>query len=64
MLFGDRLSGALKNCFTDMCLRSFQELAEEDECVGFFVLGLADESVTRRPGMRIPARENTVWIRE
>lgn len=52
----------------DICyqprMRKFLELGEEDECIGFFTLGIPDENYSRPPRTRIPAKEKTEWIRE
>ncbi len=50
-------------CYT-MSMREYLGLNDEDECLGFFVLGLPDPAVTRPTRKRIPAEEKTVWIRE
>lgn len=44
-------------------MRRFLELGEDDEPLGFFILGEADKSFERPPRMRIPASEKTEWIR-
>jgi nitroreductase len=52
----------------DVCyqqaMRDFLGLEEEDECIGFLTLGIADESAKPRSSKRIPASEKTEWIRE
>ena len=50
-------------CYTQQ-MREFLRLGEEDECLGFFILGLPDENVSRPARKRIPASEKTQWIRE
>lgn len=51
----------------DICyspaMRKYLELGEEDECIGFFVLGIADEQARKISRKRIPAAEKTTWIR-
>jgi nitroreductase len=52
----------------DICyqqeMRDFLGLEDEDDCIGFFTLGIANEKVSRPSRKRIPAREKTEWIRE
>ena len=52
----------------DVCyqppMRAFLELDHEDECIGFFTLGIRDAHYERPPRKRIPAKEKTEWIRE
>jgi nitroreductase len=52
----------------DICysrqIREYFQLADEDECLGFFTLGLADADAKRPLRKRAPAAEKTVWIRE
>jgi len=50
-------------CYSEP-MREFLGLAAEDEPVGFFILGLPDESVVRPPRTRIAVSEKTEWIRE
>ena len=50
-------------CYSD-AMRKYLRLDAEDECIGFFILGVPDESFTRPPRTRIPATEKTEWIRE
>jgi len=50
-------------CYTRQ-MREYLQLGDDDECIGFFIMGIADDanvSVTRK---RIPAIEKTKWIRE
>ncbi|MBN1953092.1 MAG: nitroreductase [Bacteroidales bacterium] len=51
----------------DICYQSqtreFLGLDEEDECIGFFTIGVEDENYVRPPRTRIPAFEKTEWIR-
>lgn len=49
-------------CYTQQ-MRDFLVLGEEDECLGFFVLGIPDENFKRPTRKRIPASEKTKWIR-
>lgn len=52
----------------DICyqqqMHNFLGLGTEDECIGFFILGIPDDNYVRPPRQRIPAREKTEWIRE
>ncbi len=52
----------------DICyalsMRKYLGLKDEDECLGFFTLGIADENYKHPERKRIPAREKTEWIRE
>ena len=52
----------------DICyaepMRRYLGLAEDDECIGFLILGIADENYKRPERKRIPASEKTEWIRE
>jgi nitroreductase len=50
-------------CYSQQ-MRVFLKLGEEDECLGFFTLGVADPDVNRPLRKRIPGAEKTVWIRE
>ena len=50
-------------CYTHS-MRKYLDLKDEDECLGFFTLGIADENYKRPERKRIPAREKTEWIRE
>jgi nitroreductase len=50
-------------CYTKP-MREFLNLGEEDECIGFFMLGLPDESFTPPARKRIAATEKTEWVRE
>ncbi|WP_372773447.1 nitroreductase [Mangrovibacterium sp.] len=50
-------------CYS-MQTRIFLGLEPEDEPVGFFILGEADENFKRPPRMRIPAEDKTEWFRE
>jgi hypothetical protein len=45
-------------------MREYLKLGEEDECIGFFIMGIADLSGASNIRKRIPAIEKTVWIRE
>lgn len=45
-------------------MRDFLNLGEEDEPVGFFILGEPDESVKSPTRTRVPVSEKTTWIRE
>ena len=49
-------------CYS-MQMRAFLELEEEDECLGFFVLGLPDLNYKTSERKRISASEKTLWIR-
>jgi nitroreductase len=44
-------------------MRIFLGLEEEDECLGFFTLGIPDSNLKRPQRKRIPASEKTEWIR-
>ena len=52
----------------DICysspMRKFLGLKDDDEPVGFFMLGFPDESVRRPPRKRTDVSEKTEWIRE
>ena len=52
----------------DVCyaqsMRQFLDLGDEDECLGFLTLGIADENYRRPERKRIPAVEKTEWLRE
>jgi len=52
----------------DICysrqMREYLQLGHEDECIGFFTLGIADPAAPRPLRKRIPAAEKTEWIRE
>ncbi len=52
----------------DICysqpMREFLELKDDDEPVGFFILGFPDESARRPPRTRASVSEKTEWIRE
>ena len=48
-------------CYAES-MRKFLELKEEDECLGFFQLGVAKSGKTDKKRPRIPAKEKTVWI--
>jgi nitroreductase len=50
-------------CYADS-MRLYLQLGEEDECIGFFILGIADTSAARPVRKRIPAKEKTEWIRD
>ena len=50
-------------CYSQQ-MRDFLNLGKDDVPVGFFVLGIPDESFVRPPRTRIPASEKTEWIRE
>ena len=50
-------------CYTEP-MRQYLGLAEDDECIGFLTLGIADENYKRPERKRIPASEKTEWIRE
>ena len=43
--------------------RKFLGLEKDDECIGFFTLGIADENYKRPPRKRIPVTDKTEWIR-
>jgi nitroreductase len=45
-------------------MRDFLKLGEEDEPIGFFILGETAESVAGPTRTRVPASEKTEWIRE
>ena len=45
-------------------MREFLKLEEEDEPIGFFILGEPDESAVRPARARIPVSEKTEWIRQ
>jgi nitroreductase len=52
----------------DVCyspqMRKFLELDRDDEPVGFFVLGIPDDSAPKLPRSRVHFAEKTEWIRE
>lgn len=50
-------------CYTKQ-MREFLKLGKEDECLGFFILGLPDPEKTRPERKRVPASEKTQWIRD
>ena len=50
-------------CYSQQ-MRDFLELGADDEPIGFFILGEADESFQRPPRMRIPAAQKTEWFRK
>lgn len=50
-------------CYNELT-REFLGLNEDDECIGFFVLGIPDENFKRPERRRINAAEKTQWIRE
>lgn len=50
-------------CYSEN-MRIFLGLESEDECLGFFVLGIPDKEYKRPERKRIPAKEKTSWIRE
>jgi nitroreductase len=50
-------------CYTKE-MRVFLGLKEEDECLGFFILGIPDKNFKRPERKRIPAKEKTEWVRE
>ncbi len=45
-------------------MRTFLNLEEEDEPIGFFMLGIPENKFKLPPRVRIPAKEKTEWIRE
>jgi nitroreductase len=45
-------------------MREFLGLNPDDEPVGFFILGVPDEAVTRPERKRVDVSEKTEWIRE
>ncbi len=49
-------------CYSQQ-MRNFLHLDDEDEPVGFFILGEPDETFQRPQRMRIPAANKTEWIR-
>jgi nitroreductase len=52
----------------DVCyaepMREYLGLGNDDECIGFFILGIADRNVPRSVRKRISVREKTEWIRD
>lgn len=52
----------------DICyaepMRRYLGLAEDDECIGFLTLGIADENYKRPERKRVSVTEKTEWIRE
>ena len=52
----------------DICyskqMQEFLQLNEDDEPIGFFVLGQPDETAVRPPRTRTPATQKTEWFRE
>ena len=51
----------------DICysgqMREYLKLNEEDECLGFFILGKAKVDMPAKLRKRIPAKEKTTWVR-
>lgn len=45
-------------------MRKFLELNEDDEPIGFFMLGIPENKFKLPPRIRIPAKEKTVWFRK
>jgi hypothetical protein len=45
-------------------MRKFLELDRDDEPVGFFVLGIPDDSAPKLPRSRVHFAEKTEWVRE
>jgi len=52
-----------ETCYSQQ-MRAFLQLEAEDEPIGLFILGEADESFQRPPRMRLPVAEKTEWIRK
>lgn len=50
-------------CYSQQ-MRDFLYLEDDDIPVGFFVLGIPDETFVRPPRTRIPVADKTEWIRE
>jgi nitroreductase len=50
-------------CYSEQ-MREYLQLDREDECIGFFTLGIADPAANRAQRKRIPATEKTEWIRD
>lgn len=50
-------------CYSDQ-IRDFLNLEPEDTCIGFFILGIPDESFERPKRTRIAASDKTEWIRK
>ncbi len=50
-------------CYADR-MRRYLGLQDEDACLGFITLGIADENYIRPERKRIRAAEKTEWIRE
>jgi hypothetical protein len=50
-------------CYSEQ-MRNFLDLKEEDECLGFFFLGIPDKNFKRSERKRIAASEKTVWVRK
>jgi nitroreductase len=50
-------------CYTKQ-MREFLNLGEEDECIGFFIMGIAAETDVAVSRKRIPAIDKTEWIRK
>lgn len=48
-------------CYTPQ-MREYLGLGQEDQCLGFFQLGIPKEGINRPARKRIPATEKTVWI--
>ncbi len=48
-------------CYSQQ-MREFLKLDAEDECVGFFMLGIADETYERPPRTRTPVSEKIEWV--
>jgi nitroreductase len=49
-------------CYTQ-AMRNYLSLGSEDECLGFFILGIARPDAPKPIRKRISAKEKTVWIR-
>lgn len=50
-------------CYTQQ-MRDFLQLANDDEVIGFFILGIPDPSFARPPRNRASVSDKTQWINE
>jgi nitroreductase len=48
-------------CYTQQ-MRDYLRLGEEDECIGFFIMGIADATSVPITRKRVPAIDKTEWI--
>lgn len=50
-------------CYSPL-MRDYLELGDDDEPIGFFILGIPDDSFVRPPRTRINFEEKTEWIKK